>query len=239
MGKAATGFQGFPDEAFAFFRDLAAHNERAWFLANKERHERAVKAPMAALVADVGAALAVRGVPLVGDPGTALFRINRDVRFSRDKSPYKTNAGAVLSRDGGKRSQGVLYIQAGAEGGFAAAGFYQLDPAGLGAFRDEIVESAARWAATAASLAKAGLNLRRDDALTLMPRGYESGTAHADDLKLKSFIVLHPLTVAELGHGGLAEQLAEFARGALPLLEFGWAALTRVDGVAAKGVRRG
>lgn len=227
MTDPAPRFQGFQAPAFAFFHGLAAQNERAWFLAHKDTYDTAVKAPMLDLVADLSDALAARHVPLVGYAGKAMFRPNRDVRFSKDKSPYKTNAGAVLSRDGGRRSQGVLYVQMGEGGGFAAMGFYQLEPAALGAFRDQIVHDPAAWRRLTARLAKTGLALRREDSLTRLPRGYDTAASKGleDDLRLKSFILTVPLTKAEFGNPALAGHLADFARNGCGLLEFGWHAL--------------
>ena len=228
MTDPAARFQGFPPPAFAFFHGLAAQNERAWFLAHKDTYETAVKAPMLGLVADLSDALASRKVPLVGHEGKAMFRPNRDVRFSKDKSPYKTNAGAVLSRDGGRRSQGVMYVQLGEDGGFAALGFYQLEPAALGAFRDQIVRDPAVWRRLTAQLTKGGLALRREDSLTRLPRGYDTAAAQGleDDLRLRSFILTMRLTKAELGKQALTAQLADFARTGSGLLKFGWHALT-------------
>lgn len=228
MTHPAPRFQGFAAPAFQFFRGLAAQNERGWFLAHKDIYETAVKAPMLDLVADLSDALAARTVPLMGQEGKAMFRPNRDVRFSKDKSPYKTNAGIVLGRDGGPRSQGVLYVQIGAEGGFAALGFYQLDPAALGALRDQIVHDPAAWRQLTARLGKHGLALRREASLTRLPRGYDTAAAVGleEDLRLKSFILTVPLSVAEFGNPALAGHLADFARNGCGLLEFGWHALT-------------
>ena len=227
MTHPSSRFQGFPAPAFTFLHGLAAQNERAWFLAHKDTYEAAVKAPMLDLVADLSDALAARHVPLVGHEGKAMFRPNRDVRFSKDKSPYKTNASAVLSRDGGRRSQGVLYVQMGGDGGFAALGFYQLEPAALGAFRDQIIHDPAAWRRLTAQLAKHGLALRREDSLTRLPRGYDTAAAGLEaDLRLKSFILTVPLTKAAFGKPALTGQIADFARNGCGLLEFGWHALT-------------
>ena len=86
-------FTGFGPEALGFLRDLAREQDRAWFLANKDRYEATIRAPMASLVAALSNVLAARRIPLRGDPQRAMFRIQRDVRFSRDKRPYKTLRG--------------------------------------------------------------------------------------------------------------------------------------------------
>ena len=100
-------FAGFGPKALPFFKALAFHQSREWFEANRETYESAVKGPMGDLVEDVAERLGRSKIPIKGDRKSSLFRIHRDVRFSKDKSPYKTNAGAVITRDGGKDSPGL------------------------------------------------------------------------------------------------------------------------------------
>ena len=90
MAKPIPGFPGFRPEALQFLRDLAANNNRDWFLVNKSVYEKEVVAPFRLLLADVISALATAGSPLTGDPAKAIFRIHRDVRFSKDKLPGNT-----------------------------------------------------------------------------------------------------------------------------------------------------
>jgi len=87
-------FTGFSPEAIQFLVDLAANNERPWFQARKTDYERLLKEPLEALCADVAVEFVKRGVPLQSDPKRPPFRIYRDVRFSKDKSPYKTHIAA-------------------------------------------------------------------------------------------------------------------------------------------------
>ena len=115
-------FRGFSAKAFAFLKDLADNQDREWFEAHKPIYEREVKEPLARLVVSLGQARAAKNIDRCCDPKRAIFRIHRDVRFSKDKKPYKTNAGATLTRDGEKRSPGVLYIHVDPEGSFAASG---------------------------------------------------------------------------------------------------------------------
>ena len=104
-------FQGFPTAATQFLKELALNQNREWFAEHKAEHEQFVKAPLGALLQSVTAQLDSTPLPLVGDPKRSMFRINRDVRFSADKSPYKTNASAIWSRDGSKTSPGLVYFQ--------------------------------------------------------------------------------------------------------------------------------
>ena len=88
MAVAAPPFAGFSPDAIQFLADLAENNDRAWFQPRKADYERLLKEPLEALVAALGERLAARGVPLKADPARAPFRIYRDVRFSKDKSPH-------------------------------------------------------------------------------------------------------------------------------------------------------
>jgi len=91
---------------FDFFRDLAHHNERAWFQANQRRYEAEVKLPMLHFIEDFGPRLKRMSAHFLADPrpvGGSLFKIHRDTRFSKDKSPYKTNAAAHFRHREGSR----------------------------------------------------------------------------------------------------------------------------------------
>ena len=224
---ALAHFRGFPPAGASFFANLAANNNAEWFRAQKAIYERDLKTPMAWLVADLSVAFAERDVPLSGDPKRAIFRVSRDVRFSKDKSPYKTNISAMLSKDGDKRSQGVFYLQIGLEGAFAAMGFYALDPGPLTTFRRAIVARRAAWLGVVKGLAANGLTLGRDDALARLPRGFEASEVGdlAEAVKLKSFIVSMALDEASIRQAALVDRLADFAARGLPLLAFGWRAL--------------
>jgi uncharacterized protein (TIGR02453 family) len=141
---------------------------------------------MAELVTALAAELSQRGVPLTADPKRSIFRIHRDVRFSSDKSPYKTHAGAVLTRDGTKNSQGLLYVHVASQGAFTAAGFYHPDPDQLAALRREIAAAPERFEALERALKKARLELGRDEPLKRLPRGFDNAPPGptAESLKL-------------------------------------------------------
>ncbi len=228
---AAGHFPGFRPAALAFFRDLIVHNDREWFQANKPTYEVEVVRPMAWLVPELVAELARRRVPLTGDTKKSVFRIHRDVRFSNDKSPYKTHAGVVLSRDGVKMSPGALYFHLDPEGSFVAAGFYVPEPPLLAKLRNAQVRRTDEFLAVVAALECHGLTLSREDALKRTPRGFEAFAEGplAEHLKLKSLIVSRPLAVKDVRGPALVAKLADFAAQSLPLLNFGWAALDSPD----------
>jgi uncharacterized protein (TIGR02453 family) len=115
-------FTGFRPRALTFLRELARNNRREWFQAHREEYERELKQPMIALVEEIDARLATLAPEIIGDAKRSVFRIYRDVRFSKDKAPYKTNAACwFYHRDAGK---GV-----GGEAAHGGAGFYfNLEP---------------------------------------------------------------------------------------------------------------
>ncbi len=220
-------FRGFAPAALRVFDALAADNTRETFHALKPEYERELRAPAMDLVADLNSAFAARDVPLQGDPKRALFRPNRDVRFARDKSPYKTNVGFVMTRSGDKRDAGLFYFQLGLDGVFAALGFYVMEPPDLAAVREEILEHPGRWRDVERQLAAAGLSLSRDSLAKRLPRGVppDSPADLHEALRLKSLTVSLPLSPAQVAAPALVDNLARLAADALPLLQFGWRAL--------------
>ena len=165
-------FHGFGPDAFAFLRELAAHQDRDWFAQHRERYETQARRPMIALLIALQEALKARKVSLKGDPVASVFRINRDVRFSKDKSPYKTNLSAALTRSGARDDAGVLYIQLAADACFAAAGFYNPPGDVLHAIRNTIAKNPPGFRVVVKQLAEAGLVLDPSNCLTRLPQGF-------------------------------------------------------------------
>jgi uncharacterized protein (TIGR02453 family) len=221
-------FEGFPSDALAFFRELSANMDKAWFTANKARYESHVRDPMQALVGTLSQELHRAGLPIDGDPKRSVVRIYRDVRFSRHKTPYKTNAACVLARGGDRTAPGVFYFQLDPLGSFAAAGFHAPDRALLHRMRLRIVEDPKGWAKVVAALAKGGLELSQDDTLVRLPRGFDHAPPELfDALRLKSWVVTRVILDKELANASLTKTLLRLVLDAEPLLRFGWLALDR------------
>ena len=217
-------FQGFGPKALGFFKALAFHQTKQWFDENRAIYEDHVKAPFGALVTDVNAGLAKKDVQLSGDPKKALFRLNRDVRFSNDKSPYKTHAGAVLTRSGEKKDiNGLLYIHVDPKGCFVAAGFYHPEPPYLKDVRKVIRGRPDRYRALVAHLKRRKLKLSDEDKLTRLPRDFVDveDPDLVEALKLKSFIVRSPLDDADIFSKKLVDKVVAFAVAADPLIVWG------------------
>jgi uncharacterized protein (TIGR02453 family) len=148
------------------------------------------------------------------------------VRFSADKRLYKTHAGAVLTRSGGRRDPGVLYIHVAPGESMVAAGFWHPAPDLLARLRRTILEDPAGFLVMAAGLAAAGCPISSDERLSRPPRGFEAakGTQVAEYVCWKSFTAHAPLSDTEMQSSALVGRIVDFAREALPLLEWGWSA---------------
>jgi uncharacterized protein (TIGR02453 family) len=223
---AATNFMGFPPEGLRFLRELAANNDPAWFKPRRVDYDALLRGPMVALAADVLTLAAERRLPLTGDPDKAVFRIHRDIRFSRDKRPYKTHCGASLSRTGARLAPGLLYIHIEPGDCFVAAGFWHPEPPFLHRLRQHILAAPDRFREVVYALDRAGMPIEPDDEATKrLPRGCETGqgTAVEPFLKHRNFIARHSLNDSEIGSGTLPALLLDRFAAARPLLDFGWA----------------
>ncbi len=217
-------FKGFGPKALGFFKALSFHQNKEWYDANKSLYEEQVRAPFGALINDASAGLAKKGVALSGDPKKALFRLNRDVRFSKDKSPYKTHAGAVLTRSGEKKDiNGLLYIHLDPQGCFLAAGFYHPEPPVLKDMRKSIRGRPDRYRELVKHLKKRKLVLSDEDKLTRLPRDFVDVEDEdlVEALKLKSFIVRAPFDDSELKSPKLVDRVVKFGCDVDPLIVWG------------------
>ena len=220
-------FQGFGQKALPFFKALKFHQSRDWFEANRETYESAVKGPMGDLVEDVAERLRKAKIPIKGDRKSSLFRIHRDARFSANKDPYKTHAGAVLTRSGGKDGPGLLYFHLSPEECFFAAGFHQPESAQLARIRAAAARSPKLFKAMTAKLKKAGLSLSAEDSLKRAPRGFEAidDPEIASAVRLKSMVCVRPVAETAVASLALVDDFCAFAADALPLLKWGWDAI--------------
>lgn len=219
-------FEGFRPAALELLRGLARNNERAWFTAHREAYETEVRFPLECLVAEFREGGAGKGLPVRGDPARGLFRVHRDVRFSHNKAPYKTHAGAVLSRTGGRGEAGVLYIHIEPGNSFVSAGFWRPDPHVLAAWRWRMVEEPEEWLAIVRPYAdgRDPAFMRTISALKTLPRGFkdQAGSPVADWLGWKSFLLSRKVEDAETMDRGLIDIVRAHALKAAPLLEYGW-----------------
>ena len=210
----------FHESLFQFLHELSVHNDREWFHAHKTRFESDVKEPMLAFIMAFSEPLQRINKHYFADPrpvGGSMFRIFRDARFSKDKSPYKTNVGAQFrhrecTRD--VHSPGFyLHLEPGQC--FVSTGLWHPDPESLRKVRERIVAHGKAWRA----LQNSGIEVL-GDALKRVPQGFEPDHPFAEDLKLKDFYTHMPLTDREVCAPDFLEQFTEACRRGAPLAAF-------------------
>ncbi len=215
-------FSGFPPEALRFLAQLKRHNRREWFLAQRDTYERKVRAPMVELVLALGREMQPYAPELSFDPARAIFRIYRDVRFSLDRSPYKTNIAAVFrTRAAGRGSGAALYFSVGADEVEIAGGVYMPDPAALLALRRHV---AAHHQKLRAILDAPGF--RRlfgelwGEQLTRAPKGFPADHPAVDLLRYKHYLVdtIRPPRLAESPK--FLPEILRLFRAMMPLVRF-------------------
>jgi len=203
---------------FRFLRELADNNDRDWFAANRERYERDVREPALEFIADVGELLDRVSPHFVADPRRSMFRIHRDVRFSKDKSPYKTNVGIQFRHAAGRDAHAPgFYLHLDPAGCFAGAGVWHPDAAVLRRIREAIVARPGDWAR--AREPGRGWRLGGDE-LKRPPRGFDPAHEFVDDLRRKDFIALRPLTQKQVCSAALALEYVGMCADAKPFVEF-------------------
>ncbi len=209
---------------FAFLRDLKAHNTREWFQANKPRYERDVRDPLLRFIADFGPRLRKISPHFVADPrpsGGSMFRIYRDTRFARDKSPYKTHASAHFEheRAGDVHTPGY-YIHLAPQNVYAGVGIWQPDPGALTKIRGAIIADPAGWKKATSAPRFARRFVVEGDTLKRAPQGIDPNHPLIDDLKRKDFTAGVRLTEKDAVSPRFLDQFAELCRDATPFMKF-------------------
>jgi uncharacterized protein (TIGR02453 family) len=208
--------------AFRILSELSENNNKEWFDSNKPAYQEHVRKPFANLLETLSQELIVAGVTFSGGEKT-MFRANRDVRFSNDKSPYSTHVSGVLTPSGTKsEASPLIYLHMDAEGGFAVAGLYRPQTDRLDTLRESILENSGMFAEILATLSKAGLELDKSEATKNMPRAFTAHADHplADVLKLKNMMVRIEIPKEGWMSSDLVSRVAKFAKASSPLLDF-------------------
>ncbi len=219
----------FSPASFQFLRELARNNRREWFARNKSRYEDVLRQPYLRLIADLQAPLADISTHFRADPriqGGSLFRIHRDTRYSPDKTPYKTWAGARL---GHVRCREVaapsfyLHIQPGQC--FVGGGLWQPQSPTLNRIRAFIVDNPAGWKKAVHGKAFASYLEFRGQSLLRPPRGFDPGHALIDDIKRKSFAAAHDFDDALVCSAEWLPNIIDTCKRVTPLVDYLCAAL--------------
>ncbi|WP_462264203.1 DUF2461 domain-containing protein [Mucilaginibacter sp.] len=210
-------------ETFSFLKDLAGNNNREWFQTQKGRYEAAHQ-NVVDFAGELVKALSKfdANIDVQKDARKCVLRIYRDVRFSKDKTPYKTNMSIGRLRTG-NATEGVGYflqIEPGAS--FIAGGYWMPQAEELKAIRQEIDYNAAGLTriVNAPQFSKLFGDFTAQEKLKTLPKGYEQDNENIELLKLKSFAALHELKDKELGHKNAVAHVAEICSHIYPLNEF-------------------
>jgi uncharacterized protein (TIGR02453 family) len=210
----------FTPRLFQFLADLKANNTRPWFEANRERYEQDVREPMLRFIADLGPRLKAVSPHFSADArpvGGSMFRIYRDTRFARDKSPYKTNVGAHFShlKSGKDAHAPGFYLHLAPGQSFGGGGLWHPDVAALKKVRDRIVSRSGGWA----SVRRRGTTIQ-GDTLKRVPPAYDQNHPFAEDLKRKDFYVMRGFSDGDVCSSDFMDRFLESCRTAAPLMQF-------------------
>jgi uncharacterized protein (TIGR02453 family) len=182
-------FEGFPDEGLVFYEGLEADNSKTYWTRHKADYEATVRAPLLALLEEVA--------PEFGTP--KVFRPYRDVRFSHDKTPYKTHQGAVISAEG--TGLGAWYLQISADGLRTSGGSWRMESDQVDRFRRAVADDVQgpRLQTEVDRLTAAGFAIE-GDRLTRVPSGYPADSPRADLLRYRSLYATRSWEPAEWLH---------------------------------------
>jgi uncharacterized protein (TIGR02453 family) len=233
MAVNAPPFTGFSPQGIQFLADLAQNNDRDWFQPRKAEYERLLKEPMEAMIAALAERLAARGVPIHADPRRSPFRIYRDTRFSKDKSPYKTHLGASfpwLEGDQAGSPEGALERAHGNGGYFhfepgemyVGGGMWQMERPLVEAFRQAVLNDPD---GVRAALENPGFvawfgSAHGHDELKRVPPGYPQDHPMTHAFRWKDVVFGRRLSDAEVCSPDLPDRLAEGYATAVPVFRF-------------------
>jgi uncharacterized protein (TIGR02453 family) len=219
-----SAFEGFSDDFFRFYADLKKNNNRVWFNENKPRYISAVVDPMCAFIVAMAPRLEKISSHYVADPkphGGSMFRIYRDTRFSKDKTPYKTHAACHFRHRAGKDAHAPgFYAHFEMDRLFFGGGIWRPPSRHLTAIRERIVDNPSEWAKIKSARAVIDRGGIGGDGLVRPPRGFDPEHRHIEDLKRKSFFLMTEADPDLLNSPELINQVAAAFRAASRLNRF-------------------
>jgi len=220
----------FSPASLAFLHDLALHNNKTWFNAHKADYEAHVRVPFLRLISDLQPALAQVSAHFRADPrtvGGSLFRIYRDCRFSRNKSPYKTWQGARLFHYRGKQVPAPsFYIHLAPGDSFVGGGIWHPDSHTQRRIRQFIFDNPAHWKnAVHAPSIKRRYQFESSEQLVRPPRGFPEEFTFIDDLKQRNWVLFRPVSDSTMMGANLRQILARDLTQLAPFMDYLCAAL--------------
>lgn len=219
------GFNGFPKDFFTFFRALKANNERPWFEENKQRFRDSVQAPMSEFIAAMAPHLSKISKEFLADPrpnGGSMFRIHRDIRFSRDKRPYKEHAACQFRHRLGRDVHAPgFYMHVSPDEVFFGGGLWMPEADVLLKTRERIAAKPAHWkkVVTDEGFVKY-FGAIEGEQLTRPPKGFDPNHPFIDDIKRKSFVAGVESTAKDAQSPRLIADVSECFKALTPLMKF-------------------
>jgi uncharacterized protein (TIGR02453 family) len=205
-----------------FLKDLQKNNNRPWFEGHRNQYDIA-RTDFISMVEQVISRIAAFDKPIGNlEAKNCMFRINRDVRFSKNKDPYKNNMAAYFNKDGKKGLGAGYYLHIEPGKSFVAGGIWQPEPAVLAAIRQEIDYNFKEWndLVTGRSFKKIFSKGITGDALTRPPKGYDENNPAIEFIKMKSFIISRSFTDKDVQSKGFVKEVAKTFQAMKPVIDF-------------------
>lgn len=208
-------------QLFKFLSELKKNNTKEWFDENRKVYEK-LKKEMQVFVADLIQEISKWDESVADlEPKDCMFRINRDIRFSKDKSPYKTNFGAIITKGGKKSAHAGYYIHLEPGGEFLAGGSYMPQPDQLKAIRQEIDYNPEAFKKIISHKDfKSNFKQLEGDKLSSVPKGYDAENPMSEFLKHKSFLMMHRLTDKDVYAPDFKKNILKVFKAMKPLNDF-------------------
>jgi len=214
----------FTPKLFAFLRDLEENNDRVWFKANQETYETYIREPALDFINDFTAPLHKISQHFVTDSrtvGGSLFRIQRDTRFGKDKTPYKLNTGMQFRHMMAKDVHAPgFYLNIAPGECFMGVGLWRPETKHAYAIREKIDADPAAWKRATRSKRFTDVFSLEGESLVRPPKGFDADHPLIDDLKRKDFIASTRLTQKEVTSDAFLEQFTENCKKAVPFMKF-------------------
>ena len=214
----------FTPKLFAFLKDLAENNDRDWFKAHQDAYEEYVREPSQEFINDFAVPLKKISPYFVADSrtvGGSLFRIQRDTRFAKDKTPYKLNTGMQFRHIAGKDAHAPgFYVHLQPGECFIGVGLWRPETKVTYEIRDAIAEDSARWKRATRSKHFTDVLELGGDSLQRPPRGYDEDNPLIEDLKRKDFIASTRITQKTVVSDHFMDDFADTCKRAAPFMKF-------------------
>ena len=223
--KIDDSFPGFPKDFVRFFKELKNNNNREWFAENKLRYKQSIVVPLCDFIVAMGPRLEKISNCYVADGranGGSMFRIYRDVRFSKDKRPYKEHAACHFRHEAGKDAHAPgFYLHIEPDEVRIGGGIWMPPNTHLDKIRQAIVEKPQQWKKITGSVTfKKYFNSVMGDGLKRPPRGFDKEHPLIEDLKRKSFFAMHKVAVKEIYTPQFIVEVERTFKALSPMLEF-------------------